>query len=181
MSMRRIVSIPGMNFGPHQPLLFLVGLAAMARNLPCDALTWEDDPASSGGSDELRSAWVNDRVGTRLAELPDEPVLLAGKSLGSYASVIAAERDLPAIWFTPLLGSPIIAAELAKASAPMLLIGGTGDPTWDSAAARRLSPYVLEIPDADHGLVVPGRPLADYGATLGRVGTAVEEFLDRWG
>jgi len=168
-----------MNFGPNQPLLFLVRLAAYARNAPCDALTWEDDPATAGHTEEARSEWVNDRVVARLAELPDEPVLPAGKSLGSFAAVTAARRELPAIWFTPLLGRAIITEALAAARAPMLLIGGTGDSTWDSKVARRLSPHVLEIPGADHGLVVPGRPLADYGANLAEVGTAIENFLDQ--
>lgn len=51
------------------------------------------------------------------------------------------------------------------------------DKLWDGALARKLSPYVLEVADADHGMYVPG-PLAASAAVLGRVATAVEKFLD---
>jgi hypothetical protein len=56
-------------------------------------------------------------------------------------------------------------------------VGGTADAVWDSAVARRLSAHVLEIEGADHGLQVPG-PLVDSIAVLGRVVTAMDEFLD---
>ena len=48
---------------------------------------------------------------------------------------------------------------------------------WDGAAARRLSPYVLEVEGADHGMYVSG-PLIDSIAVLSRVVLAVEDFLD---
>ncbi|WP_320067230.1 hypothetical protein [Micromonospora sp. RTGN7] len=70
-----------------------------------------------------------------------------------------------------------MAEPLARATAPFLLVGGTGDDSWDGAAARRLSPHVLEIGGADHALLVPG-PLARSAEVLGRVCTAVERFLD---
>lgn len=66
---------------------------------------------------------------------------------------------------------------LERATAPFLLVGGTGDPSWDGDVARRLSPHVLEIDAADHGLYVPGR-LTDSVAVLGRVVVAVQEFLE---
>jgi hypothetical protein len=68
-------------------------------------------------------------------------------------------------------------AALQAATAPMLLIGGTADETWDGALARKLSPHVLEVDGADHGLYVRG-PLAASAAVLGLVATAVERFLD---
>lgn len=36
---------------------------------------------------------------------------------------------------------------------------------------------MLEVPDADHGMYVPG-PLAGSAEVLGRVVTAIEEWLD---
>ena len=69
-----------------------------------------------------------------------------------------------------------MAEPLARATAPFLLVGGTADDAWDGAAARRLTPHVLEIDGADHGLLVPG-PLARSAEVLGRVCTAVERFL----
>jgi hypothetical protein len=71
-------------------------------------------------------------------------------------------------------------APLGRASAPFLLVGGTADEWWDGALAGRLSPYVLEVEDADHALGVPG-PLTGSIAVLGRMVVAVQEFLDAIG
>jgi hypothetical protein len=43
--------------------------------------------------------------------------------------------------------------------------------------SSRAPPWDL-IPDADHGMIRPGRPLARSAAVLGQVVTAVEDFLD---
>jgi hypothetical protein len=84
---------------------------------------------------------------------------------------------LPAVWLTPLLDNPALTVALRAATAPFLLVGGTGDRTWNGDRARELTPHVLEIEGADHGLYVPGR-LAASAAVLGRMATAVEDFLD---
>jgi hypothetical protein len=62
-------------------------------------------------------------------------------------------------------------------TAPCLIVGGTGDRLWDGELARRLSPHVVEIPDADHSLHLPG-PLAATLAVMADVVTTVEAFLD---
>ena len=66
---------------------------------------------------------------------------------------------------------------MSRATAPFLLVGGTADSMWDSTAARSLSPHVLEIEAANHGLFVPG-PLQNTIAVLGRLVSAIDEFLD---
>ena len=99
-------------------------------------------------------------------------------SLIGYGSPLAAERGLPAIWLTPLLTIDWVVDGLRRSTAPFLLIGGTADPLWDSTLARELTPYVPEVPGADHGMYVPGR-LAASAAVLGQVATAVEDFLDQ--
>ena len=108
----------------------------------------------------------------------DVDQLLIGKSLGTHAAALAAERQLPAVWLTPLLILEPVVAALRAATRPFLLVGGTADPAWDGKLARELSPHVLEVVDADHGMQVPG-PLANSAAVLGQVATAVEDFLDR--
>ncbi|MEV5767064.1 hypothetical protein AB0L34_21220 [Micromonospora sp. NPDC052213] len=59
-----------------------------------------------------------------------------------------------------------------------LLVGGTGDRSWEGFVARRLIPHVLEVEQAGHALTVPG-PMARPAEVLGRVrtGTEVEEFV----
>ena len=75
-----------------------------------------------------------------------------GKSLGTLAASLAADRNLPAIWLTPLLDLPWVIEALARAQAPFLLVGGTADQTWNSKAAHELTTHVLEVRGADHGL-----------------------------
>jgi hypothetical protein len=135
---------------------------------------WTEEPPSSVDDDV--AGWVGRQVLPMLDRVGGAPLLI-GKSLGSYAAPIAAERSLPAIWLTPLLYDPIVVAALEQAPAPALLVGGTADQSWDGDLARRLSPHVFEVDGANHNLYVSG-PLAESVAVLGRVVVAVEEFLE---
>jgi hypothetical protein len=123
--------------------------------------------------------WVSGEVGPLIDTVGGRPLLIA-KSLGTNAAAIAAKRSLPAVWLTPLLTLPWVADALGRATAPFLLVGGTADNTWDGDIARRLSPHVLEVEGADHGMYVPG-PLTESIAVLSRVVVAVDEFLDAIG
>lgn len=134
----------------------------------------------SGEFPQLDQPGIESWVGGEIAPLVDSVggrPLLIGKSLGTNAAAVAADRSLPAVWLTPLLTLPWVADALGRATAPFLLVGGTADQLWDGDLARRLSPHVLEVAGADHGMYVPG-PLTGSIAVLGRVVVAVEEFLD---
>ncbi len=104
------------------------------------------------------------------------PVVI-GKSLGSLAAPVVADRGLAAVWFTPLLTDEPTVAALRRARGRCLLVGGTADQFWDGRAARLVTADVVEIDGADHGMFVPGR-LDASAAVLGQVITAVEDFLD---
>jgi hypothetical protein len=119
--------------------------------------------------------WVRGDVEPLVDEVGGRPVLI-GKSLGTNAAGLAADRSLPAVWLTPLLTYPWVVDAMARATAPFLLVGGTGDRLWDSTVARRLSPHVVEIPDGDHGLFVPG-PMIDTIRVLGQVVEEIDRFL----
>ncbi len=168
---RAAVLLPGGSYGPDAPLLKFAGLAARQRGALVQSVSWD-----LGGVPDLE-ARVTERTVTALHALPGRSLVLIGKSLGSLAASVAAERGLPAVWFTPLLTEPEVVAGLRKATGPFLLVGGTGDDYWQGAAARALTAHVVEIPGADHGMFVPG-PLASSAAVLGEVITAVERFLD---
>ncbi len=84
------------------------------------------------------------------------------------------------MWLTPLLTVPWVVSALGRATAPFLLVGGSADRLWDREVARSLSPYVLEVDGADHGMAAPG-PLTNTIAVLGRVIVGMEEFLDTIG
>lgn len=136
--------------------------------------SWSQPPPKPSEPDV--AGWVRDQVSPLLDAAGGSPLLI-GKSLGTNAATLAAERGLPAVWFTPILTAPWVAAALSQATAPFLLVGGTADAMWDGPLARRLSPHVLEVEDADHGMYVPG-PLTDSIAVLGRMVAAMQEFLD---
>ncbi|GAA0247048.1 alpha/beta hydrolase [Cryptosporangium japonicum] len=166
------VVIPGRAFGPGAPLPMYAGDVAGRRGARVHRHDWSETPPVS-----TPVSWVRAQISPLLGGAP----LLIGKSLGTLAAPLAAERSLPAVWLTPLLTTPEVVDALERASAPFLLVGGTADSAWDGAVARRLTPHVVEVADADHGMYVPG-PLADSIAVLGRVAEAVEAFLAtiRW-
>jgi hypothetical protein len=135
---------------------------------------WSEKPWMPWGPQIER--WVCGEATVLLDAVGGSPLLI-GKSLGTVAAAVAAERSLPAVWLTPLLTESWAAAALSRASAPFLLVGGTADTWWDGGLARLLSPYVLEVEGADHKMSVPG-PLIDSIAVLTRTVVAIEEFLD---
>jgi hypothetical protein len=171
------VVVPGGGFGPMAGLLMYAGLVADRRGATVHRHSWTGEP-SDPFAPEIED-WVRAEL-VPLLDVVDTPPLLIAKSLGTNAAALAAERDLPAVWLTPVLTVPWIATAMERATAPFLLVGGTGDPMWDGDLARRLSPYVLEVEGADHGMQLPG-PLIDTIAVLGRVVAEMEGFLDAIG
>jgi hypothetical protein len=172
--MAEALVIPGGMFGPAAGLLMYVGEVAARRGAKVHRYSWSKDWPDP--TDPAIEDWVRGEVAPVLDALGGSPLLVA-KSLGTDAAVLAAERSLPAVWLTPRLILPWVAAALGRASAPFLLVGGTSDQAWDGALARRLTPHVLEVDNADHGMYVPG-PLTNSIAVLADVVVAVDRFLD---
>ena len=104
-----------------------------------------------------------------------ELTVVVGKSLGSMAATIV---DGPAVWLTPLLTRPDIAAALAATSSPTLLVGSPADPTWgDGNVPDNSALEVLELPGLDHSLQVEGDPLGSLDV-LRTVIESLGAFLD---
>jgi len=176
MATRRIaVLAPGGGYTVQAPLLAYARLAVERRDAEVRPVEWRF-PEDFDDSMKQRFEFVLSQVA---ATLGDDSALIIGKSLGSLAAGLAAVRALPAIWLTPLLTMPEVVEAIQAAERPPLLIGGGADRSWDGAVARRISPHVLEIPDADHALYVPG-PVSATTAAAGRVADAVESFIDSW-
>lgn len=157
---RHAVLLPGAGYPATAPLLWYTAAALSFQGWTVHLVTWPEQmsrnsvvPIASEVLDSLDNA---------------SPLLVAGKSLGSLAMPLAAERGLPGIWLTPLLYEPWIADAAGQLGNDHLLVGGTADPSWDSAVAAASAARVLEIPDADHALQLDG----DLEATMAAI-TAV--------
>jgi pimeloyl-ACP methyl ester carboxylesterase len=168
------VVVPGGKFGPAAGLLMYAGAVATRRGATVHRHSWTQEPPDPFQA--AAESWVCAEVSHVLDAVGGSPLLVA-KSLGTYAAALAVERGTPAVWLTPVLTVPWVSAALSRATAPFLIVGGTADAMWDGALARRLSPHLLEIEGADHGMFVPG-PLTDSIAVLGRVVAEIDGFLD---
>jgi hypothetical protein len=177
---RAAVLAPGGGYSTDGPLLMYAGLAVKRRGGHAHRIVWAwPDPQRLIESES--HAWVTAQVGAAIDETVaatgvTAPVVI-GKSLGSLAAPLAADQGLAAVWFTPVLTDEPTVAALRRATAPCLLVGGTADRFWNGPVARSITPHVVEVAAADHGMFVPGE-LAASAAVLGQVITAVEQFLD---
>ncbi|HET7431095.1 MAG TPA: hypothetical protein VFJ89_06280 [Nocardioides sp.] len=167
------VLVPGSGYPPQAPLLFFAGFVLLQHGWRVEHHWWDPPELDSA---EAYTGWVCDEVA---AALPSSGrVLVVGKSLGTRAAPLAAERRLPAVWLTPLLAEPALVAALAANPSPQLLVGGTADDLWDRSVARDLAERgcdVLELPDGDHVLMAPGD--AVHGVELH---VRVMRTLDAW-
>ncbi|WP_067502782.1 alpha/beta hydrolase [Actinoplanes sp. TFC3] len=175
------ILIPG-GTGTIGTLLDLAWETLADRTAHVEAITW-DAPRDilDGDPEPFVRAHVEQALAAAQDVAPPARPVLIGKSLGSYAAALAADRSLPAIWITPLLTRPGVVAAITRNPAPQLLIGGTADRRWwDEEAARSTGQQVLSIAEGTHSLRVPG-PIRKFTDVLGTAGTAIEEFLDAMG
>jgi hypothetical protein len=152
---RCAVVLPGVRYFSQAPLLWFAREAAQAAGWSVLELS-ERAPA-----DEEPFEWMRDRAGRALDAAGEGTVAVIGKSLGSAAAPLVAERRLPAVWLTPLLVRPEVASALASSSTRALLVGSAADPTWsDGELPGGDSVEVLEFEGLDHSLQVERDPLA---------------------
>jgi hypothetical protein len=171
---RCAVVLPGVRYFSQAPLLWFAREAAQAAGWSVLELS-ERAPA-----DEEPFEWMRKRAASALDAASDaETVAVIGKSLGSAAAPLVAERGLAAVWLTPLLVRPEVVVALASSSSPVLLVGSSSDPTWsDGEQPRGDSVSVLEFEGLDHSLQVSGDPLASLDV-LRQVTERVGAFLGR--
>ncbi|MGH2713879.1 MAG: alpha/beta hydrolase [Thermoleophilaceae bacterium] len=169
---RCAVVLPGVRYFSQAPLLWFAREAAQARGWSVLELS-ERAPA-----DEEPFAWMRDRAERALDAVEAGTVAVIGKSLGSAAAPLVAERGLPAVWLTPLLVRPEVVSAIDSATAPVLLVGSVADPTWANGELPRGSAIeVLEFEGLDHSLQVEGDPLASLDV-LRQVTERIGAFLD---
>jgi hypothetical protein len=140
------VLLPG--FAPlfAMPLLLSAAWAAIGCGWRARLVSWQ--PPES-----REPSWVVGELEAAVAD-HDGEVLVVGKSLATLATPYVADRGWDAVWFTPLLHRPDVAAAVVRHPGRQLLVGGTADESWVSDVAGRSGADVHEILDADHGLVI---------------------------
>ena len=169
-----VTLLPGAWYPTRAPLLWFAREVALAQGWSVlevlDELPAGEDPF----------AWAIDRATRALEAAPGSRSVMIGKSLSSAAASIAADRDLPAAWLTPMLRQPDVLEALGHSSAPTLLIGGTNDRDhWDPAALPdNPSIDVVELQGLDHALQAEGDTDASLAA-LTKVTASLAAFLDR--
>jgi predicted alpha/beta-hydrolase family hydrolase len=171
---RCAVVLPGVRYFSQAPLLWFAREAAQAAG-------WSVlEVGERAPADEEPFEWMRKRAASALEAASDAgTVVVIGKSLGSAAAPLAAERGLAAVWLTPLLVRPEVVAALASASAPALLVGSAADPTWsDGEQPGSDSIELLEFEGLDHSLQVEGDPLASLDV-LRQVTERIGAFLGR--
>jgi hypothetical protein len=169
---RCAVVLPGVRYFSQAPLLWFAREAAEAGGWSVLELS-ERAPA-----DEEPFEWMRDRAERALGAASAGTVAMIGKSLGSAAAPLVAERGLPAVWLTPLLVRPDVVAALASSSAPALLVGSAADPTWANGELPEGGIEVMEFDGLDHSLQVDGDPIASLDV-LRQVTERIGAFLAR--
>lgn len=168
------VVLPGRRYGHAQAGLRLTELALETAGLDLVRVEWPEDGMPTEAEE------VAEAVAAIAEPLLDRtPTYVVGKSLGTLAAPLAADRGINAIWLTPLLKEPLCRDAVLRHQAPQLLVGGTDDFAWDAAVAARATEAgatVVELPRADHGFEVPGDPVAS-AETLVALTRAVLAFL----
>jgi hypothetical protein len=148
---RCAVVLPGIRYFSQAPLLWFAREAAQAHGWSVLELS----ERAPGDRDPFE--WMRERATAALDYAGARAVAVVGKSLGSAAAPLVAERSLAAVWLTPLLDRPEVASAV---SAPALLIGSTADPTWADGPRPDAGVEVLEFEGLDHSLQARNDPLA---------------------
>jgi hypothetical protein len=174
--------IPGYEYSAERPLLHFARAVFLRHGWTTQEVWWPERPPQRGGREirpwyaQLRS-FVHAHL-TRVLDAEAAPrIALVGKSMGTFAAGLAADRGLPGVWLTPVLRDSEVAVDLRRGAAPFLLVGSAADPSWDAEAARALGSY-YEVEDADHGMETDDDPV-NSAEILRRTTIAMDGFVAR--
>lgn len=179
------VILPGRAYGPELPVLRLPALVLSAAGAEVRVVTYPPVPEPGDGDgwarfDEQVAAAVADAVAGAAR------VTLVGKSLGTRAMAmlptgVAGPVDA-AVWLTPVLGLPGVAAGAVAQGWPSLFAYGTADPMHDAAAQAEVTAALgaseCAVERADHSFEVAADAVASARALV-TLTEAVAGFVAR--
>jgi predicted alpha/beta-hydrolase family hydrolase len=186
------ILLPGIGYTLDMPLFYYAQHLLLERN--CDVLRVEyaynqrpefrDLPAGKRAQWLVADVTAANQAG--LAQSDYERVVLIGKSLGTLAMghlLTMEERpamDIRAVWLTPLIGMGRLREQIGRFGGPSFFVIGTADPHYDPAVLEDLraatNGEAVVVDGADHGMDVPGDPVASVRA-VERVVAALARFL----
>lgn len=140
--------LPGAGYTVQAPLLYWPVLALTQAGWDVWSVNWHNDVKGPAPRDIAE--FVEDAVVQALAELPDAPAAVIGKSLGTYALPYFVECNVRAAWLTPILTDSRIAQAARSASERHLFVGGAADPTW--RPEEILNAHTETIESGNHSL-----------------------------
>jgi hypothetical protein len=173
------VILPGSGYTIQAPLLYWGAEILKAGGWRVLAVSWSpadlllDDPRG----------FVEAEVEAAFAAAPAATTrLVFAKSLGTFAAPWAAAHGIAGVWLTPVLSVPTVSEALRDgATARDLIVGSTADPLWRPETIEGTTASILEIPEANHSLSVPGNG-EDSRILQERVFDAMERHIARnWG
>lgn len=167
---RVAVLLPGRSYSPNHPVLYYARSVLLTQGWSVEEVWWNPEDLVSEEAVIRKATTTLDKVAT-------QNPLVVGKSLGSLVLPLAVKHGWPAIWLTPLLHIPELVDALNNVKGKTLLVGGTADDAWDGNVAKASGQQVLELPGADHGLEIPGDPLASV-AVLSEIVIAISLFVE---
>jgi hypothetical protein len=170
---RCAVLLPGQFYPTRAPALWFAREAVMSRGW--SALEVLGEP----GEHDDPLGWERECAERALEASGTERPLLIGKSLATLLAGEIAQRDLPAVWLTPLLNESQVIDGLAATGQPTLLAGGDADPAWllDRVPSNPAI-EVLGLPGVDHALQVPDDLRASTDA-LARLADGIARFVQK--
>ena len=187
---RLAVLLPGLGYTLDMPLFYYTEDLVLARGWDILRVEYaynrpefQEMPQAERARWLLADATAAYRAG--LAQGQYESIALIGKSLGTLAmGHLLTMADQPAaasraVWLTPLLGNDRLREQIGRFGGPSLFVIGTADPHYDAAILEEVRAATdgetVVVPDADHGMDVPGDAVASVHA-VARVVAALAEI-----
>lgn len=184
-----VVLLPGFGYTCDMPLFYYAENRAL--DVGVDVLrvdyAYNRLPEFQEAAPAERRQWLladaEAAVQAALAQRTYQGVTLIGKSLGTAAMahlLPTASPNWRAVWLTPLLAEPPVRSAVEAFTGPELIVIGTADPHYDpallTALAAKPGTETVVVEGADHGMDLPGDPVASVQA-LSRYVAALVPFL----
>jgi len=149
------VLLPGTGYTVQGPLLAFAAQVLGDRGWHVERVSWTVDAAAEHDPEAFVEQAV-EAAFARAGSAAGGRRLVVAKSFGCSALPWALGAGVAGAWFTPVTTHVPVRAALAAAGPEHWAVGGSGDPLWQVDGLTTAGAELVTVPDADHGLRVPG-------------------------